>query len=62
MREFRLLDDTDSSLRIPRLESSLYDNCESSLPLESNVVDDAPSTNLKEVFNPPFTSLPLIAS
>ena len=28
-------------------------------PLESNVVDDAPLTNLEEVFKPPLTSLPL---
>ena len=42
MREFGLLHETDSSLPIPRLESSLYDDYESCLPLKSNVVDDAP--------------------
>ena len=43
------------------LESSLYDDYESSVPLESNVVDDAPLTELEEVFDhPPLTSLPLI--
>jgi len=31
-------------------------------PLESNVVDDPPLTNLKEVFHPSITSLPLVAS
>ena len=59
MREFDLLHETDPSIPIPRLESSLYDDYEASLPLESNVVDDAPLTGLKEVFDPPFTSLPL---
>jgi len=39
MREFGLLDETDPSLPIARLESSLYDDYESSLPLKSNVVD-----------------------
>ena len=45
--------ETDSSLPIPRHESSPYDDYESSLPLESNVVDDAPLINLEEVFNLP---------
>ena len=61
MREFGLLHDTDPSLPIPRLESSLYDDCEYSLPLESNIVDDTPLINLEEVFDPPLTSLLLIA-
>ena len=47
MRTFGLLHETDCSLPIPRLESSFYDDYESSLPLESNVVDDAPLTNLE---------------
>ena len=50
MREFGLLYETDPSLPIPRLESSLYNDYESSLPLESNIVDDAPLTDLEEVF------------
>jgi len=29
MRDFGLLSDTDSSLPVPRLETSLYDDCES---------------------------------
>jgi len=61
VREFGLLHETDPSLPIPRLESSLYDDQESSLPIESNVVDDAPLTDLKEVFDPSLTSLPLVA-
>jgi len=61
MREFGLLYETDPCLPIPRLESSLYDDYESSLPLESNIVDDAPLTDLEEVFNPPLTCLPLVA-
>jgi len=61
MREFGLLHETNSSLPIPRLESSLYDDCETSLPLESNVVNDAPLTNLEEVFDPLLTSLSLVA-
>ena len=52
MREFGLLYETDPSPPFPRLESSLYGNFESSLPLESNVVNDAPLTNLEEVFDP----------
>ena len=46
---------------IPIFESSLYDDYESSLPLESNFVDDAPLTNLEEVFDPPLTYSPLVA-
>ena len=60
VREFGLLHETDLSLPIPRLESSLYDDCESSLPLESNAIDDAPLTNLEEAFDPPLTSLPFV--
>ena len=61
MREFGLLHETDPSLPIPRPESSLYDDYESFLPLESNIIDDAPLTNLEEVLNPPLTYSPLIA-
>ena len=61
MREFSLLHETDPSLPIPRLESSLYDHYESSLPLESNIVDNAPLTDLEEVFDPPLTYSPLVA-
>jgi len=61
MTEFGLLHETDRSLPISRFESSLYDDYESSFPLESNVVNNAPLTDLDEVFNPPLASLPLIA-
>jgi len=60
MREFGLLHETDPSLPIPRLKYSLYDDYESSLPIESNVVDDAPLTDLVEVVDPPLTSLSLV--
>ena len=53
MRECTLLHEADPSLPYPRLEVYLYDDCESSLPQESNVVDDAPLTDLREVFGPP---------
>ena len=61
MMEFGLMHETNSSLPIPRLKSSLYDDYESFLLLESNVVDDAPLTDLEEVFDPPLSSLPLVA-
>jgi len=61
MREFGLLHETNPSPPIPRLESGLYDDYEFFPPLESNVVDDALLTNLEEVFDPPLTSLPLVA-
>ena len=56
MREFCSLHETD-----PRLESSLYDDYESSLPLDSNVVDDTHLTDLEKMFDPPLTSLPFVA-
>ena len=62
MREFRLLQEINCSLPVLRLESSLYDDCESFLSLEYNIVDDAPLTHLEEAFDPPLTSLPLVAS
>jgi len=61
IREFGLLHEIDLSLPIPGLECSLYDDYESSLSIESNVIDDAPLTDLEEVFDPPLTSLPLVA-
>ena len=60
MRECGLLYRTDPSLPFCRLEASLYHDYESSLPLESNVVDDAPLIDLEEVFDPPLTSLPFV--
>jgi len=61
MREFGLLHETDYSLPFPRLEASLYDDCESFLPLEFNVIDDATLTDLEEVVDPPLTLLPFVA-
>jgi len=51
------LHETDPSLPCPRLG---VDDCESSLPLESNVVDDAPLTNLMEAFDHHLTSLSFV--
>ena len=53
--------ETNPRLPFRRLESSLYDDCESSFPLESNVVDDVPLNGLEEVFDPPSTSIPFVA-
>ena len=53
--------ETGLSLPIPRPESSLYDDYESSLPLESNIINYAPLTDLEEVFDSRLSSLPLIA-
>jgi len=61
MREFDLFSETDPSLSFPRLKDSPYDDCESFLPLEPNVVNDALLTDLEEVFDPPSTSLPFVA-
>ena len=61
IRERDLLHETNPSLPFPRLEASLYDDCESSRPLKSNVVDGSPLTNLEEVFDSPSTSLPFVA-
>jgi len=51
MRECGLLHAIDPSLPFSWLDASLYDDCESSLHLESNVVDDASLTDLEEVFD-----------
>jgi len=61
MKEFGLLYKTDPSLPFLRFKASLYDNCESFLPLESNIVDNAPLTDLEEEFDPPLTSLSFVA-
>jgi len=60
MREFSLLHEIDPSLPIPRAESNLHDDYASCLPLESNIVDGAPLTDLKEVFDPGLTFSPLV--
>jgi len=53
--------ETDPSLPFPRLESSLFDDYEPSLPLEYNIVGDAPFTDLEEVSDPSLTSLSCVA-
>ena len=60
MREFDLVSETDS-LPFHRLTASLYDDCESFLPLKSNVLDDSPLIDLKEAFDLPLISLPFVA-
>ena len=62
MREFGLLHAIDPSLPSPRLKANPYEDYESSLPLEFDFANDAPLTDLKKVFGPPLTSLPLVAS
>ena len=42
-------------------KARLYDDCESSLPLESDFVVDAPLTDLEKIFDPSLTSLPFVA-
>ena len=60
MREFSLLYEIDPSLPFLRLEASLYYDCESSLLLESNFVDDTSLINLEEVFKPPVVALTFV--
>jgi len=57
-----LLHEVDPILPFLRLEASHYDDCESFLFLESNVVDDTHLTDIEEVFVRPLTSLPLVAT
>jgi len=61
MTEFNLLHETDPSLTFRGLEASLYNDYESSLPLESNFVDDAHLTDLEVELEPPLIFLPLVA-
>jgi len=61
MREFDSLSETDPSLPFPRLEASLYDDCDSFLPLEPNVIGDAPWTDLEVELEPPLISLSFVA-
>ena len=55
MRECGLLHEIDPNLASPRLEVSLCEYCESSLPLESSFVDDIPHNNLEEAPDPLLT-------
>ena len=50
-----------SNLLFARLEASLHDDYNSSLPLKFNCVNNAPLTNLEKAFDPPLTSLPFVA-
>jgi len=61
--ESDLLSETHPSLAFPRLEVSLILtwSCESSLTLESNIADNAPFTELEEVFDLSLTSLSIVA-
>jgi len=60
MRVFGLLHEIGPRLTIPRLESR-HDDYESSPPLEFNIVDDVPLTELQEVFDAPLTSFSVVA-
>jgi len=55
------LHEIDPNLASPRLKVSLYDDCKSSLPLESSFVDDIPYTDLEEPSDPHLTSSSLVA-
>jgi len=55
------LHETDLSLTSPRPEVSVYEDGESSLPLESSFVDDMPYIDLEEVPDPLLTSSSLFA-
>ena len=61
IRECGLLHKTDPNPSSPRLEVSLYDDYESSLPLESSFIDVRLSIDLGKVFDPPLTPSSLVA-
>jgi len=61
MRECGISYETDPSLSSSRLEVILYDDCESSLRLEPDLVIDSPLTSLEEVIDHPLTFLPFVA-
>ena len=61
MRECGLLHETDPSPSSPRLEFSLYDDYDSSLPLEPDFMVDSPLTGIKEVIDLPLPSSPFVA-
>jgi len=61
MREFGLMSETYPSLPFLRFKVSLYDDCESSLPLESNFINNAALANLEEVFFLLVTYCPFVA-
>ena len=52
--------ETDPSLHFLKPKASLYDNYDSSLPLDSSFVDDTSLINLEEVFKPPVVALTFV--
>ena len=62
MRECSLLLETDPSPSSPRLEFSLYDDYEFSLPLEPNITVDSPLIGLEKVTDPPLLSSPFVTT
>ena len=60
MRETDLLHETAPSPSSLRLEVSLYDDYESSLPFEPDFMADSPLAGLGEVTDPSLTSLPFV--
>jgi len=61
MRKSGLLIEMHLSMPLLRLEVSLYDDYESSLPLECNFVDNVALTYLQQMFDPLLTSLLFVA-
>jgi len=61
MRETGLLHETDPSPSSPKLEVSLYDDYESSLPLEPDFMANSPLTGLEKVIVCSLTSSLFIA-
>ena len=62
MMECDLLHETNPSLSSPTLEISLYDDYQSSLPLELDFMVRVLSTSLEEVIDPAMISIPIVAS
>jgi len=61
MSETSLLHETNPSPSFPRLDASLYNDYESSLPLEPDFMADSPLTGLGEVIVRSLTSLPFVS-
>jgi len=60
MREYGLMHEIDPSLPSLRFKASLYDDCDLYLPLTADSTVSTPLIDLKEVFDPPLTSLPFV--
>ena len=52
IRQFGLLSGIERSLLFLRLKAGFYDDCKSSILLETDFVDDAPLTDLREMLDP----------